>query len=90
MDQILQNANGVTVVGILLVAIITGSKGMWVFGFQAKRDADRLEKTITDQNIQFEERMKEIRQDRDEWKDIALQATDLGKRVVNVAEKTVR
>jgi len=90
MDQLLANGNTVTAVGLLLVALVTGSRGMWLFGFQAKRESDRLEQIIKDTQANADIRIAEVKQDRDEWKQIALDATALGKRVVNVAEKTVR
>lgn len=77
-------------VGILLVAIASGAKGIWQFTFQTKKETDRLEQIIKDQRADFEERLAEIKVDRDEWKGIALSATDIGKRVAQVAEKSVR
>ena len=88
MDQWLGPGN-VTVVGILLVAIASGAKGIWQFTFQTKKETDRLEQIITDQRSDFETRLTEARQDRDEWKELALSATDIGKRVASVAEKSV-
>ena len=101
MDQILQNGNSITVIGLLLIAIVTGSKGMWSFRFQTDAEIKRLEQQIADleersknelANLRkdYEQRLEERQRDLEEWKEFALQATDLGKRATDVAQKTVQ
>jgi hypothetical protein len=88
MEQWIGPGN-ITVVGILLIAIASGAKGIWQFSYQTKKETDRLEKIITDQRADFDIRLKESREDGQEWKELALSATDIGKRVAQVAEKSV-
>src|SRR4051812_44222802 len=98
MEQWIANPSSVTVVGLLLVAIATGAKGIWEFESTVKkridellanhqRERDNYEQQIKDIRAGNEERLNEVRKDRDEWKEIALAATDIGKRVASVAER---
>jgi len=84
-------------VGGLLIIIATGSRGMWQFRFQVDKELSakdmlitNLERQLTDQRAGSLERLSEMRNDREEWKEIAYSLSDLGKRAATIAEKSVK
>lgn len=61
---------------LLILVIVSGAKGQWVFGRELRHLDDRYEKALLD-----------LRTDRDEWKGIALHGTELASKAVGVAER---
>lgn len=76
IEQFLAVASDVGVIALLLAIIWGGAKAFWVWGWSHRE-------TVSDLRVQLSEAKKE----RDEWKTIAISATDIGKRVVRVAEE---
>jgi hypothetical protein len=83
-------------VGAMLLVITAGAKGVWQFRFQTDKELSakdaliaQLQEQIREQRAGSDARLAEMREERNEWKDIALTAADLGKRVTNIAEKSV-
>ena len=88
--------NSIGVIGLCLLAIATGAKGIWQFSYQTERQlAERdkriadLEKQIEEQRIGSAERLDEMRKDRDEYRSLVFTVLDLGKTATAVAEKSV-
>jgi cell division protein FtsL len=77
--EALLTTNAVTPLGMLLVAVWAGARGTWIWGNTHKEITDDLRSQLV-----------ECKKDRDEWKQIAFQATNLGKTAVIVAEQTVK
>jgi len=61
---------------LLIMVLVSGAKGAWVFGRELKHLDDRYERALLD-----------LRSDRDEWKEIALHGTQLASKAVDVAER---
>lgn len=79
LAEFLSTASDIGVIGLLLMIIWGGAKAFWVWGWSHRE-------SIAD----LREQLKEAKKERDEWKVIAISATDIGKRVVSVAEKSVQ
>lgn len=60
---------------LLLLILAGGARGWWVFGRELTHLNERYEATVLD-----------VRQDRDEWKRIALSNLDLASKAVDTAE----
>lgn len=76
MTEVLGTISDLGVIGLLAIAFYGGAKGVWVWGWAYREKVRELERQL-----------EKAEEDRDEWKILALEATDIGKRVVNVAEK---
>jgi hypothetical protein len=57
-------------VGVLVAILIAGMKGYWVWGWSYKECL---------------ERERQLRQERDEWRDLAVHGMDLADRGINLA-----
>lgn len=89
--------NSLGVVAGFLIVLISGARQVWQFSWQTKKELEAKDAIIAALQEQLREqrdgsaaRLEEMRGERNEWKDIALTAADLGKRVTNIAEKSVR
>lgn len=77
--DVISIASDLGVIGLLLLIVFGGAKKVWIWYWQhAERIAD------------LEKQLKEAKEDAREWRMMALNATDIGKRVVTVAEKSVQ
>jgi cell division protein FtsL len=77
--ETLLTTNAVTPLGMLLIAVWAGARGTWLWGTQHQAIVDDLKGQLL-----------ECKKDRDEWKELALQATTLAKTTASVAEQTVK
>lgn len=63
---------------LLILILVAGARGWWVFGRELTNVSARYDATILD-----------LRQDRDEWKRQALTGTDIASRAVDAAAEKV-
>jgi hypothetical protein len=56
-----------TIIGLLIVALVTGAREVWVFGWY----------------------YRQMRDDRDEWRDLARRGTGMAEKAVDVAQKKI-
>lgn len=78
VSEFISLASDIGIIGILIGILWGGAKAFWVWGWSHREQVADLRSQII-----------EVKKERDEWKIIAISATDIGKRVVNVAEKSV-
>jgi len=53
---------------MLLVIFVSGARRVWIWG----RELDRIEQLLTDERVDQMGRMNELREERDQWRRIAL------------------
>ncbi len=89
--------NSISVVMMFIIAIAAGAKGVWLFRFQAEKELVAKDALIAELRTQLEQqrlgsaaRLDEERKDKLEWKELAFELSDLGKRATTVAEKSVK
>jgi len=63
------------IIGILVYILVGGSKGWWVFGWQYDDALNRI---------------KQIEKERDDWRDIALQGTQVAEKTVDLFKRSGR
>jgi len=72
----------VTIIGMLLTAIATGARKIWVWGYQLVDSEKRKE--VSD--AAYEARLKEIQERAQRWETIALRALNVGEKVTRTRE----
>jgi hypothetical protein len=87
--ELLSIAGDIGVVGLLFMAFYGGAREVWVWGVTHRREVTALQAQIAKEEARHLAELIKVEQDRDEWKAMAISATDIGKRVVSVAEKSV-
>jgi hypothetical protein len=87
VGEIIGVADKIGVIALLFIIGVSGARKKWVFyWFHEERVADlreAYERTIAD----LAKQLIEAKVDGKEWRTMALAATDIGKRVVKVAEE---
>ena len=87
LGELIGLADKLGVIALLLIIAITGSTKKWVFYWfhedSVKQLKEGYERTIAD----LIKQLAEAKVDGKEWRSMALSATDIGKRVVKVAEE---
>lgn len=63
---------------LLILILVAGARGWWVFG-----------REMTNRERAHEAAILDIRQDRDEWKRLALTGTDIAQKAVTAAAEKV-
>jgi hypothetical protein len=88
--DLLSTASDIGVVSLLLMIFYGGYKGFWEWGRTHREQLEDLHRQLSEQRTQYEGMLLKAEKDRDEWKTMAINATDIGKRITSVAEKSVQ
>ncbi len=88
--DLLSTASDIGVISLLLLIFYGGYKGFWEWGRTHREQIADLHRQLVEQRTQAEALVLKAEKDRDEWKTMAINATDIGKRVTAVAEKRVQ
>lgn len=90
VGELLSIADSLTTGGLLVAVLIGGARAIWVWGWTHRERVTDLQAQLLAMKTDYELRLAKVEQDATEWKIIAINATDIGKRVVSVAEKSVK
>lgn len=72
-------------VGLFLLILITGYKGIWVWG----RNLDEIKQREKEAVAESKRREDDMRRERDTWQQIALRGTHLADRAVSLVQTAV-
>ena len=81
--KLMQAATGLTVTGLLVLIVITGQKGVWVWRWVVVQRDEQYAKA----EARLEAQIELERKDKNEWKSLALKVTGLAEATVDLVKQ---